>query len=110
MLHLSIRNVTIPITRFNYLAFMEKNRMSDKNLTSYLSGGIEKHTDGSFTIYGYIENKNGDEVAMHKIRYFDYPISDAIKMFKIDLNDLTTLLEENNILTNDAYIRFGHTI
>jgi len=88
---------------------MEKN-MSNKNLTSYLSGGVEKHTDGSFTIYGYIENKNGDEVAMHKIRYFDYPISDARKMFKIDLNDLRTLLEENNILTNDAYIRFGHTI
>jgi hypothetical protein len=110
MLQLRIRNVTIPITRFNYLAFTEKKTMSNKSLTSYLSGGIEKHTDGSFTIYGYIENKNGDEVAMHKIRYFDYPISDARKMFKIDLNDLRTLLEENNILTNDAYIRFGHTI
>jgi hypothetical protein len=30
MLHLRIRNVTIPITRFNYLAFTEKN-MTDKN-------------------------------------------------------------------------------
>ena len=109
MLQLRIRDDNIPITRFNYLAFTEK-KMSNKSLISYLSGGVEKHNDGSFTIYGYIENKNGDEVAMHKIRYFDYPISDARKMFKIDLNDLTTLLEENNILTNDAYIRFGHTI
>ena len=84
--------------------------MSKKNLTSYLSGGVEKHTDGSFTIYGYIENKSGDEVAMHKIRYCGYPISHARKMFKIDLNDLKELLEENNILTNDSYIRYGHTI
>jgi len=84
--------------------------MNKKNLTSYLSGGVEKHTDGSFTIYGYIENKSGDEVAMHKIRYCGYPINRARKMFKIDLNDLKELLEENNILTNDSYIRYGHTI
>ena len=84
--------------------------MNTKNLTSYLSGGVEKHTDGSFTIYGYIDNKDGEEVAMHKMRYFDYSIGDARRMFKIDLEDLTKLLEENNILTNESWIRFGHTI
>ncbi len=84
--------------------------MSKKNLTSYLSGGVEKHTDGSFTIYGYIENKNGNEVTMHKMTYYGYPIGQARKMFKIDLNDLAELLEENNILTNDSYIEYGHTI
>jgi len=30
MLHLSIRNVTIPITRFNYLAFTEKKNIMSK--------------------------------------------------------------------------------
>jgi len=84
--------------------------MKTKNLESYLTGGVEKHSDGSFTIYGYIDNKDGEEVAMHKMRYYDYPISDARKMFKIDLEDLTTLLEENNILTNDSWIKYGHTI
>ena len=84
--------------------------MTKSNLTSYLSGGVEKHNDGSFTIYGYIENKNGDEVAMHKHTYHGYHLGQARKMFKIDLNDLAELLEENNILTNDAYIRYGHTI
>ena len=84
--------------------------MTKSNLTSYLSGGVEKHADGSFTIYGYIENKNGNEVAMHKMTYYGYTIGRARKMFKIDLNDLAELLEENNILTNDSYIRYGHTI
>ena len=31
MLHLSIRNATIPITRFNYLAFTEKKTMNIVN-------------------------------------------------------------------------------
>ena len=84
--------------------------MTKSNLTSYLSGGVEKHNNGSFTIYGYIENKNGDEVAMHKHTYHGYHLGQARKMFKIDLNDLTELLEQNNILTNDAYIRYGHTV
>jgi len=30
MLHLSIRNVTIPITKFNYLAFTEKKNGINK--------------------------------------------------------------------------------
>jgi len=84
--------------------------MKTKNLEEYLSGGVEKHSDGSFTIFGYIDNKDGEEVARHKTRYFDYSIGDARRMFKIDLEDLAKLLEENNILTNDSWIKYGQTI
>lgn len=38
MLHLSIRNVTIPITRFNYLAFTEKKTMmNNQELIKYFT-------------------------------------------------------------------------
>ena len=42
----------------------------------YRHGGVEKHHDGSFTIYGTIENP---EPTLFKQRYYDYTIESALK-------------------------------
>ena len=42
-----------------------------------LHGGVEKHHDGSFTIYATIQ----DNVLFHK-RYFDYTYEEALPLFK----------------------------
>jgi len=50
-----------------------------KILNYYLHGGVEKHTDGSFTICGTIEAINDE---LFKIRYYDYSFKEARKLFK----------------------------
>ena len=77
-----------------------------KNLSYYLSGGMDKHTDGSFTVYGYIENKEGEEVATHKCRYMDYSIKEAKARFKQELQQITEELEEYKILTHQQWLEF----
>ena len=84
--------------------------MKNTRLIYYRSGGIEKHTDGSFTLFGYVENKNEEEVARYKMRYMDYNVDQALTKFKIDLKEFAELLEENNILTNEAYLNYEHTL
>ena len=42
-----------------------------------LHGGVEKHQDGSFTMYATIQ----DNVLFHK-RYFDYTLEEARPLFK----------------------------
>ena len=43
--------------------------MNTKNLKICLHGGVEKHSDGSFTMYAHIENNNEDEIGTHHVRY-----------------------------------------
>ena len=84
--------------------------MKNNKLIYYRGGGIEKHNDGSFTLFGYVENKNEEEVARYKMRYIDYNVDQAITKFKIDLKEFAELLEENNILTSEAYLNYRHTL
>jgi hypothetical protein len=54
-----------------------------------LSGGVEKHHDGSFTIYGsYYHKAIGSEVLYHK-RFYQYDIRQARQIAKNDLINLT---------------------
>lgn len=54
-----------------------------------LSGGVEKHHDNSFTIYGTYYNKAiGSEVLYHK-RFYYYNIKDARQIARQDLINLT---------------------
>lgn len=54
-----------------------------------LSGGVEKHHDGSFTIFGTYYNKAiGSEVLYHK-RFYYYNIKDARQIARQDLINLT---------------------
>ena len=46
--------------------------MKHNKLIYYTAGGVEKHFDGSFTLYGYVENKNQEEIARYKMRYINY--------------------------------------
>lgn len=71
-----------------------------------LSGGMEKHTDGSFTVYGYIENKEGEEVARHKCRYMDYTIAEARARLKEELKQIVEELEEYKIYTHKQWLEF----
>ena len=83
--------------------------MKTKNLEAYLSGGIEKHIDGSFTIYGYIDNlESGEEIGRHRCRYMDYSIKEARERFKIELKDILDLCEEYKIFSNDEWITFDY--
>lgn len=55
----------------------------------YLHGGIEKHHDGSFTIYGtYYDYQIGSDVLYHK-RYYYYSVSEAIKLAKNEIKQLS---------------------
>lgn len=49
-----------------------------------LHGGVEKHHDGSFTMYATIQ----DNVLFHQ-RYFDYTIAQARQLFKKALQQET---------------------
>jgi len=83
--------------------------MKTKNLEAYLSGGVEKHANGTFTIYGYIDNvQSGDEIGRHKCTYQGYTIKEARQLFKIELEDIMQLCEENNVLNNDEWISFDY--
>jgi len=83
--------------------------MKTKNLEAYLSGGIEKHIDGSFTIYGYIDNlESGEEIGRHRCSYMDYSIKEARKRFKIELKDILDLCEEYKIFNNDDWVEFDY--
>ena len=54
-----------------------------------LSGGVEKHHDGSFTIYGsYYHKAIGSEVLYHK-RFYEYDIKQARQIARQDLINLT---------------------
>jgi hypothetical protein len=54
-----------------------------------LSGGVEKHYDGSFTIFGTYYNKAiGSEVLYHK-RFYEYDMRQARQIAKNDLINLT---------------------
>ena len=67
-------------------------------LSYYRSGGVEKHSDGSFTLFGYIENKKtGEDVAGYKMRYIGYSLKNAKEMFKSDLEFLIEDLERLEI-------------
>jgi len=50
-----------------------------KILNYYLHGGVEKHYDGSFTIFGTIEALTDE---LFKIRYYDCSFVAARKSFK----------------------------
>ena len=50
-----------------------------KILEYYVHGGVEKHYDGSFTIYGTIESCTDITC---KMRYYDYSFEQALKNFK----------------------------
>lgn len=59
-----------------------------KNTNYQLHGGIEKHTDGSFTIYGsYYDYAIGSDVLYHK-RFYYFDISEARKITKEQLRKL----------------------
>tara|TARA_R100001440_G_scaffold73104_3_gene97394 strand:- start:250 stop:462 length:213 start_codon:yes stop_codon:yes gene_type:complete len=49
-----------------------------------IHGGVEKHPDGSFTIYATIQ----DNVLFHQ-RYFDYTYEEALPLFKKALQKQT---------------------
>ena len=51
-----------------------------------LHGGVEKHQDGSFTMYATIQ----DNVLFHK-RYYFYTLAEARKLFKKALQKETDL-------------------
>jgi hypothetical protein len=53
-----------------------------KILNYYVHAGVEKHCDGSFTIFGTIESCVD---ITYKIRYYDYSFKEALKNFKQDL-------------------------
>ena len=54
-----------------------------------LSGGVEKHHDGSFTIFGSYYNKAiGSECLYHK-RFYEYDIKQARQIARQDLINLT---------------------
>ena len=78
--------------------------MENKKLNWYTAGGVEKHHDGSFTLFGYIENNNEEQVMSYKMRYMDYDFKTALNKFKGDLKDYVELLEDNNIYTHEAYL------
>lgn len=86
----------------------ETNNMNTKNLKICLHGGVEKHSDGSFTMYAHIENNNKDDIGTHHVRYMGYTLSQARQRFKNELNDLLELLEKNKIFTNDDWIIFDY--
>tara|TARA_R110002153_G_scaffold16357_1_gene58135 strand:- start:1325 stop:1522 length:198 start_codon:yes stop_codon:yes gene_type:complete len=46
-----------------------------------ISGGVERHYNGSFTMFGSIE---GD---MFKQTYYDYTLGEARKLFKISIQE-----------------------
>lgn len=46
-----------------------------------ISSGVERHYNGSFTMFGRIE---GD---MFKQTYYDYTLGEARKMFKISIQE-----------------------
>jgi len=46
-----------------------------------ISGGVERHHNGSFTMFGSIE---GDQF---KQTYFDYTLAEARKIFKISIEE-----------------------
>jgi hypothetical protein len=59
-----------------------------KNNNYHLHGGVEKHSDGSFTIYGsYYDYSIGSDVLYHK-RFYDFDISEARKITKEQLRKL----------------------
>ena len=54
-----------------------------------LSGGVEKHHDGSFTIFGSYYNKSiGSECLYHK-RFYNYDMRQARQIAKNELINLT---------------------
>tara|TARA_B100000131_G_C18012891_1_gene571258 strand:+ start:543 stop:815 length:273 start_codon:yes stop_codon:yes gene_type:complete len=82
--------------------------LKTKNLEARLSGGIAQHHNGTFTLYGYIDNiKSKEELGMHKCTYQGYTIKDAITKFKIELKDILELCEEDSIFTNDDWLTFN---
>ena len=73
-------------------------------LSYYRSGGVEKHSDGSFTLFGYIENKkSGEDVAGYKMRYMGYSLKNAKEMFKSDLEFLVEDLERLEIFDSHTF-------
>ena len=84
--------------------------MRSKNLEGYLSGGVEKHLNGTFTIYGYIDNlKSGEEIGRHKCTYDGYTIGEARQRFKSELKDIIELCEENKIFNSECWIEFDYS-
>ena len=82
--------------------------MKTKNLKIYLSSGVRKNFDGSFTLYAYIENKAGEEIGTHHVKYTGYTLSQARQKFKSELKNLQELLEKYKIFTNDKWIIFDY--
>lgn len=83
--------------------------LKTKNLEAYMSGGVEKHINGTFTIYGYIDNvKSGEEIGRHKCTYSDYKLGEARAKFKRELADIVKLCEEYKVFTNSDWIIFDY--
>jgi len=83
--------------------------LKTKNLEAYMSGGVEKHMNGTFTIYGYIDNvKSGEEIGRHKCTYSDYTLGEARAKFKRELADIVKLCEEYKVFSNSDWIIFDY--
>jgi hypothetical protein len=41
-----------------------------------IAGGVEKHQNGSFTMFGTIEGQ------LYKQTYYDYTLAEAVQLFK----------------------------
>mgnify|MGYP003119790602 CR=1 FL=1 len=82
--------------------------MNTKNLKAYLSCGVEKHLNGTFTMFGYIDNKQGQEVASHKCIYQGYTLAEARAKFKTELVDILEMLEDEKIFTHDEWLIFDY--
>jgi hypothetical protein len=54
-----------------------------------LTGGMERHHDGSFTVYGSYTNKQG-QFLYHK-RFYDYSIKDARAIARAEIKQLSTI-------------------
>ena len=106
MLHLSIRNVTIPITRFNYLAFTEKNmelistekRLTCKDLINEKFNEVEQDYKDAQKYFDELLSIDPDKQEEFKCKdkynkffycedFFDYINSNALSWDWVDAED-----------------------
>ena len=73
-------------------------------LNFYQTGGVERHPDGSFQVFGYIQNETtGEDIARHKVKYFDYSLKDARRKHQQELKAITEVFKDLKIFSADAF-------
>tara|TARA_R100001510_G_C7504546_1_gene106819 strand:- start:248 stop:535 length:288 start_codon:yes stop_codon:yes gene_type:complete len=73
-------------------------------LNFYQTGGVERHPDGSFSVFGYIQNETtGEDIARHKVKYFDYSLKDARRKHQQELKAITEVFKDLKIFSADAF-------